>query len=139
MIVADSNTILYFFIPGKYTVQAKAVFKKDCQWVAPLLWRSEFCNVLALYLRKGLFTLEQAKHLTKKATFLMQGAEYEVDLSEVLTLTSISGCSAYDCEFIALAKKLDVLMVTTDCKLLKAFPLETISMDKFLKKPDVDC
>lgn len=33
MIVADSNTILYFFIPGKYTVQAKAVFKKDCQWV----------------------------------------------------------------------------------------------------------
>ena len=38
-IVADSNTILYFFIPGKYTVQAKAVFKKDCQWIAPPLWR----------------------------------------------------------------------------------------------------
>jgi hypothetical protein len=35
----------------------------------------------------------------------MQGAEYKVDLSEVLTLTSISGCSAYDCELIALAKK----------------------------------
>lgn len=103
-----------------------------------LLWRSEFCNVLALYLRKGLFTLEQAKQLIQKATFLMQGAEHEVDLSEVLTLTSISGCSAYDCEFIALAKKLDVLMVTTDRKLLKAFPSETISMEKFLKKPDVD-
>ncbi|RKZ54829.1 MAG: VapC toxin family PIN domain ribonuclease [Candidatus Parabeggiatoa sp. nov. 3] len=138
MIVADSNTILYFLIPGQYTEQAKAVFKKDCQWVAPPLWRSEFCNVLALYLRQGLLTLEQAKQLIQKAIFLMQGAEHEVDLSEVLTLSSISGCSAYDCEFVALAKKLNVLMVTTDRKLLKAFPSETISMDKFIKEPNVD-
>ncbi len=138
MIVADSNTILYFFIPGKYTEQAKAVFKKDCQWIAPPLWRSEFCNVLALYVRQGLLTLVQAQQLIQKATSLMQGAEYEVDLSEVLTLSSISGCSAYDCEFIVLAKKLDVLMVTTDRKLLQAFPSETISMKRFLKELDVD-
>jgi predicted nucleic acid-binding protein len=138
MIVADSNTIAYLLIPGEYSEQAKAVFKKDSNWVAPFLWRSEFCNILALCLRKKLLTLAQAQQLLLKANFLMQGCEYETDLSKVLNLASVSGCSAYDCEFVALAQQLGVLLVTTDRKLLQAFPSETISMDKFIKVSDID-
>jgi predicted nucleic acid-binding protein len=39
-----------------------------------------------------------------------------------MRLTQESGCTAYDCEFVALAKYLDVKLVTTDKDLLKAFP-----------------
>lgn len=33
-----------------------------------------------------------------------------------------SNCSAYDCEFVALAMALGVKLMTMDAKLLKAFP-----------------
>jgi predicted nucleic acid-binding protein len=46
----------------------------------------------------------------------------------VLQLVCDSDCSAYDCEFIAVAKKLQVKLVTTDAKLLKAFPKHAVSL-----------
>ena len=60
MIVADTNLIAYFFIPGEHTTAAKSVFLRDPDWVAPLLWKSEFRNVLATYLRQGHFDLNDA-------------------------------------------------------------------------------
>lgn len=33
-----------------------------------------------------------------------------------------SGCTAYDCEFVVLAKDLDVKLITLDRAVLKAFP-----------------
>jgi len=35
MIVADTNLIAYFLIPGKHTADARRVFLKDPDWVAP--------------------------------------------------------------------------------------------------------
>jgi predicted nucleic acid-binding protein len=40
----------------------------------------------------------------------------------VLDLVSQSKCSAYDCEFVALANLLGTVLVTEDKPLLKAFP-----------------
>ena len=60
MIVADTNLIAYFFIPGEHTADARRVFLKDPDWVAPLLWKSEFRNVVATYLRQGYFNLKDA-------------------------------------------------------------------------------
>jgi predicted nucleic acid-binding protein len=40
----------------------------------------------------------------------------------VLELVKESHCSAYDCEFVALAETLGVTVVTMDAKLIKAFP-----------------
>ncbi|MHB1633024.1 MAG: type II toxin-antitoxin system VapC family toxin, partial [Acidithiobacillus sp.] len=53
---------------------------------------------------------------------LLAGAEYEVDSLSVLELVRDSECSAYDCEFVALAMKLGTKLVTMDSKLLRAFP-----------------
>ncbi len=46
----------------------------------------------------------------------------------ILELVRDSDCSAYDCEFIALANKLQVKLVTMNAKLLRAFPKRTISL-----------
>ena len=127
MIVVDSNILAYLYLPSEHTAKAEALFKNDPEWVAPILWRSEFRNILAGYIRRGRLTLEQAIALQQEAEGLLSGDEFEVDSSGVLELVSNSDCTAYDCEFICLAIKLDTKLVTADKKLIRAFPEHTIS------------
>ncbi|HMM72249.1 MAG TPA: type II toxin-antitoxin system VapC family toxin [Rhodocyclaceae bacterium] len=122
MIVVDSNVLAYLYLPGKYTAAAEALMERDADWTAPLLWRSEFRNILAGYLRRGALTFDQASALQDEAESLLSGAEHEVDSRHVLELVRDSECSAYDCEFVSLAMKLGTKLVTMDGKLLRSFP-----------------
>ena len=90
--------------------------------MAPVLWRSEFRNILAGYMGRGTLTFDQACNIQDEAESLLAGCEYEVDSRTVIELVRDSDCSAYDCEFVALAVKLDTKLVTMDKKLLRAFP-----------------
>ena len=129
MIVVDTNVIAYLYLEGDRSSQVEQLLEKDTQWVAPLLWRSEFRNVLALYIRKGRLTLDQAQQIMSEATLLMQGREYGVVSIRVLELVASSGCSAYDCEFVALAEDLGTSLVTVDKKILDEFPQVAVSLD----------
>jgi len=122
LIVVDSNIVAYLYLPGEYTVAAETLLEKDPVWAAPVLWRSEFRNILAGYMRRGSLTFQQAQDLQSEAEDLLNGAEYDVDSLSVLQLVRDSECSAYDCEFVALATKLGTKLVTMDRKLLRAFP-----------------
>jgi len=122
MIVVDTNVLAYLYLPGELTSAAEALLEHDPHWIAPLLWRSEFRNILAGYMRRKSLTLDQAHTVQSEAEGLLAGSEYEVDSLRVLELVRDSDCSAYDCEFIALAQTLETKLVTMDAKLLKAFP-----------------
>jgi hypothetical protein len=50
MIVVDTNVISYLLLPGALTPLAQAA-ARQAPWSAPFLWRSEFRNVLAVYVR----------------------------------------------------------------------------------------
>jgi len=132
MIVVDTNIISYFFINGEFTDLAEKAFKKNHYWVAPLLWRSEFRNVLALCLRKGILIFEDAMKIMAEAELLMKGNEYSVISSSIIRLVAQSDCSAYDCEFVALAQDLNIPMITMDKKVLKNFPETAIRLDQFI-------
>ena len=133
MIVVDTNIIGYLFLSSNQSLSAEQALQKDSEWVAPLLWRSEFCNVLALYMRKDILTLRQAQKLMSSAMELMRGREYEVASHEVLRFASESRCSAYDCEFIALANSLKTTLVTVDKQLLQRFPSVAVSLGAFVQ------
>ncbi len=133
MIVADTNLIAYFLIPGQRGAEAEAVFRKDSKWAAPLLWRSEFRNVLALYLRRSVLSLQQALEIMADAEALLRGREYSLPSEPIIRLVAGSACSAYDCEFIALAKELGISLVTADAKVLGAFAETAISPVKFVR------
>ena len=128
MIVVDSNVLAYLYLPGEYTAAAEALLDQDSDWAAPILWRSEFRNILAGYLRRKAITFEQANSPQREAESLLEGAEFELESLAVLELVRDSDCSAYDCEFIALAMKLDTKLITMDKKLLRAFPKRTIAL-----------
>lgn len=128
MIVVDSNVIAYLYLPGEYTTRVEALLQDEPDWAAPVLWRSEFRNILAGYMRRGTLTLEQANAVQAAAEDLLQGSEYEVESPGVLEHVQRSDCSAYDCELVSLASKLGVKLVTMDAKLRRAFPKQTVAL-----------
>ena len=132
MIVVDTNVIAYFWINGANTKFTENLLKKDSNWIAPFLWRSEFRNVLAGYLRKNLLTLDKALRLMSAAEEQLNNNEYLVTSDLVMNLVSLSSCSAYDCEYVALAKDFNINLVTSEKKILKEFPSITIPLKCFI-------
>lgn len=128
MIVVDVNVIAYFWIPGEMTACAETALERYPRWVAPFLWRSEFRNILAGYLRRGTLTTAQMAKCLAGAEAQMHGCEYLVPSDHVMRLVGMSTCTAYDCEYAALAEDLNVKLLTSDKQLLTDFPGLTISL-----------
>jgi len=131
VIVADTNLVAYLLLEGEHTVAAERVLERDSHWIAPALWRSEFRNILALYVRQDLLVLEQAYRLMELGEILLRGREYTVPSESVLGLAASSGCAAYDCEFVALAQRSEIPLVTSDRRVLAAFPDVAVEPRRF--------
>lgn len=131
MIICDTNVLAYLFLKGAYSKQAKALLQTDPAWLAPPLWRSEFRNILATYMRQGHLTSQDALLIIHEAESFMEGNEIPVNSEEVIALTSSSKCSAYDCEFVALAKRYDLKLYTSDKQILTEFPDHTCDLKNF--------
>ena len=114
MIVADTNTIAYLYLPTDYTSDVEALLEIDSNWAAPILWRSEFRNILALYVRKSIIHLDTAMQMQLQAEHQLAGNEYTVNSNSVLSLAEQSNCSAYDCEFVTIAKTLNTTLITVE-------------------------
>jgi predicted nucleic acid-binding protein len=136
MIVVDTNILGYLYLTSERSAQAEQALRKDPQWSAPVLWRSELRNVLAFTMRERGLSLPDAQEIMEAALQLMQGREYEVTSHQVLDLAAHSACSAYDCEFVALAKDLDVRLLTVDKQILEQFPEVAVSLEEFVEGLD---
>jgi predicted nucleic acid-binding protein len=123
--------LVYLYVQGQRTQESEAVLQQDALWAAPLLWRSEFRNVLVGLVRRDALQLEKAHAIIDEAERWLTGHEYSVVSRQVLELAGRSGCSAYDCEFVALAQDLEVPLVTNDRQILKAFPNIAVSPSAF--------
>ena len=134
MIVVDTNVIAYLLLGGEHTPRSRRVFQKDPAWVAPLLWRSEFRSILRSYMQQGSLALADSIQLMQSAEMLFRGTEYSVDSSQVLALVAASRCSAYDCEFVALARDLGVPLVTSDNQILTEFSPPAVSLETFASR-----
>ncbi len=126
MIVVATNVVACLFLPGDFSARAETWLRNDRDWAAPLLWRSEFRNVLAGCLRRKQLGFEAVRQIHREAQALLSGNEHEVDSQHVLELVRDSDCSAYDCEFVSVAMRLGVKLLTADGKILKAFAQHTL-------------
>jgi predicted nucleic acid-binding protein len=130
VIVVDTNVIAYLWLPGDRTAAAERLLHADPEWNAPILWRSEFRNVLAGCLRRKDLDIETALQIVDGAESHLRGREFSVPSHQVLACVERSDCSAYDCEFVVLAEELDVMLVTSDEKLLRSFPARTRKLER---------
>lgn len=133
MICVDTNIICYRYMASPFSAAADAAWAKDPDWIVPILWRSEFRNALSGSIRKRSLTVEEGSAIADLAEATLDRKEFMVATSAVLQLVSRSICSAYDCEFVALAQANGVRLLTVDRQILHEFPQVAISLDKFVR------
>ena len=131
MIVVDTNIITYFYLNTELSDLADKLYKKEPDWIVPLLWRSEFRNVLAAYIKKEVISLKDGIQIFELAETLFYEREYQVNSAQVLKLSHESGCSAYDCEFVSLAMNFNIPLITMDKQILKSFPNTAVSLQNY--------
>ena len=131
MIVADANLLFALLVEGEGTQAATDVFSRDPDWVGPLLIRSELRNILATLMRRRRIDFDEALLAMDEAERQLDENEIPVNSLDVLSLSARSGCTAYDCEYVALAQTLRIPLVTRDKQVLAAFPGIAVSPERF--------
>lgn len=137
MIVVDAMVLVYLRIPvSTRHEEARSVYRSDPSWWAPPLWISEVRSAFWQHIRSE----DPDLHVPKKVAMshlaqlesLMEERTQAVSSEQTVELALQSGCSPYDCEYVALAEDLDELLVTEDPGLLDAYPDQAISMSAFI-------
>lgn len=132
MIVVDTNLLAYLLLPTLNVSQAEAVLIKDPDWIAPALIHSEFRNVLLGAVRRKDVAQDDANSFLARAHEVISVPDEDVDGPGVFALAMQSGCSAYDCEFVWLARHFRVPLVTADKQVLNAFSDLAVTPEAFL-------
>jgi predicted nucleic acid-binding protein len=130
MIVADTNLVSYLLIPGEFTELVKEVLKRDKAWVAPPLWYHELLNVVATSVRANHISLADGELILSEAPIYVRSYDHGRP-GDVLRLSVDTKIATYDCEFVVLARRLTVRLVTKDKALLRAFPDVAVSIEDF--------
>lgn len=134
MIVTDANLLVYLYVRADaLTNRVESVYRRDGEWAAPYLWRSEVRNALARMIRDGKITMDEACAVLANAEALLKDHEYLVASPDVLALAIQSGCTPYDCEYVVLAEALSVPLVTENREVLRAFPARAMSPERFVE------
>ena len=134
MIVVDTNILVYLTIANERTPTVENVLALDNHWIAPRLWRSEFRNALLLYMRKRDLDFQEALDTVDAAEAILIESDLEPSSVSVLAQAQLSGCSAYDCEFVVLAQERDIPLITADRKVINAFPDIAVSPEDFVRQ-----
>ncbi len=133
MIVADTNVVAAFCLASPKSQVARDLWRLDSNWHAPFLWISEFRNVLVLYHRQGIADRQACDEAMALALEAIPASHtYEPPTDHVLDLALSSGCTAYDCEFLAVAEVLNAPLLTWDRELVGVFPQKACEPDSFL-------
>ena len=128
MIVVDVNVIVYLLTETPQRESARRLRERDSDWLVPPLWRHEMLNVLVTLTRKDVLDVSSALTVWRNALDLLVKREQQPDMEYVMTLAVDHGISAYDAQYVALAKSLGGLLVSEDRKLQRSFPKTVFSL-----------
>lgn len=140
MIVVDTMNLGYLLLNHPaFSDDVREMARVDDEWCAPPLWRSELRNTFMQHVRASNpnipgsdLTLSGAVKRMKAAEALIGERTLDVRSEAVLRLANGSECTAYDCEYVALAQRLDVPLITYDEPVLEAFPDTALRPPEFL-------
>jgi predicted nucleic acid-binding protein len=135
VIVVDTNVVVQLVAGGDRHAAAAALLRRDPMWSATPILMSELQNVLVGFVRRGALTEQQAVAMIEDATAILGGRIAGVSGRRTIAAALECGLTAYDAEFVVLARMLDVPLATLDAAILKgapdvAVPLGALAADR---------
>ena len=122
MIVVDTNVMVRLVIGGEQGAGAARLLREDGEWAAPGILVSELHNVLLGFIRRGAITGDQALAMSDDARGVLGDRIAAVPGPRVIAVALECRLSAYDAEFVVLARSLGVPLVTLDRAILAGAP-----------------
>lgn len=123
-IVVDTSVVAKWFLPELLSAEADAVLEQvrlgRLQLSSPDLIIHEFANILWQRQKKGEISSKQAREIMSDFERLpIDLVPADVLGAEALKIACITGCTAYDGAFVALAAGLKSRLLTADRKLVQ--------------------
>ena len=122
MIVVDTNVMVHLVVGGEQGAGAARLLREDGEWAAPGILVSELNNVLVGFVRRGAITADQALAMSGDARGVLGNRVAAVPGQQVISVALECGLSAYDAEFVVLARSLGVRLITLDQAILAGAP-----------------
>ena len=119
MIVVDTNVMVRLLVGGPGGSDAARLFRHEPEWAAPVILMSELRNVLLGLVRRGALLPDQAKAMTDDAAAVLGDRVARVASGQVFDVALECGLTAYDAEFVALARTIGVSLATSDSAILQ--------------------
>ena len=119
MIVVDTNVMTHLLMGGEGSADAALLFEQDPEWAAPVILMSELRNVLLGFVRQGALVSDQAKAMSDDAAEILGDRIATVTSAQVFDVALECGLTAYDAEFVVMARTLGVRLVTLDGAILR--------------------
>ena len=119
MIVVDTNVMVKLVVGGADGAEAARLYERDQEWAAPPILISELRNVLVGYVRRGAMSREPAVAMIDHASLVLGDRVVNPPGSGVVEVALSCGLSAYDAEFVVLARLLGVPLATADRAILR--------------------
>ena len=127
MIVVDTNVMVQLVAGGDKHVAAARLLRRDAAWSAPPILMSELRNALLGFVRRGAITQEQATAMTEDASGILGGRIADVSGRQTIAAAVECGLTAYDAEFVVLARSLRAPLATLDQAILSGAPDVAVS------------
>lgn len=128
MIVIDTNVMVYLLTDASRGEDAARLLADDPEWAAPPILLSELRNVMVGLLRRGQIQDQDAVDICEDAQEVLGDRVASVPAPPVLDTAIQSKMSAYDAEFVVLARRLRVPLVTADQAILDGAPDVAVSL-----------
>ena len=123
MIVVDTNVMVYLLSgEGPRALCAEELLLSDPAWTSPPILMSELRNVLVGSVRRGLVEPSDALAMHDDAALILKDRVVGIDGADVVRVGLELELSAYDAEFVVLARALSTTLVTEDREILEAAP-----------------
>ena len=128
MIVVDTNVLVRFVVGDDGSAEAAALHAEDPEWAAPTILMSELRNVLLGHVRRGVLGPNQAISMCEDAARALGDRIDNVPHDRVIDTALECGLTAYDAEFVVLARTLGVPLATLDREILEGAPDVAVSV-----------
>jgi predicted nucleic acid-binding protein len=118
--VVDASVIIKWYVPEDGYESARAMRTAETALAAPDLLFSEMANILWKLVRRGEMTASRGIEIIEEvvaAPFITVSNQSLAQ--DALDLAVATGLTAYDASYVALAMRLDKILITADEKLVR--------------------